>query len=59
MPVMAAISVVPIGAVTPSVGAIIAAAFRVLERYPQVQRELSAMGTTLVGELPEVLAACG
>lgn len=59
MPVMAEISVAPIGAVTPGVGVIIAAAFRVLERYPQVQRERSAMGTTLVGELPDVVAACG
>lgn len=59
MPVMAEITVVPIGTATPSVGTIIAEAFRVLERYPQVQHELGAMGTTLIGELPDVLAACG
>ena len=59
MPVMAEISVVPIGTNGPSVGAIVAEALRALEAYPDVQHELSGMGTTLIGELPDVLAACG
>ena len=59
MPVIAEISVVPIGTNGPSVGAIVAEALRALEAYPAVQHELSAMGTTLIGELSAVLAACG
>ena len=59
MPVMAEISVVPIGTNGPSVGAIVAEALRALEGYPEVQHELSGMGTTLIGELSAVLAACG
>lgn len=59
MPVMAEISVVPIGTNGPSVSALVAEALRALEQHPDVQHELTAMGTTLVGELPVVLAACG
>ena len=58
MPVMAEITVVPIGLNGPSVGALVAEALRVLEGHPDVQHELSGMGTTLSGELPAVLAAC-
>src|SRR5262245_1297130 len=58
MPVMAEISVIPIGTANPSVGGLIAAALRALEAYPAVQHELTAMGTTLTGELADVLAAC-
>ena len=59
MPVMAEISVIPIGTASPSVGALIAAALRALDDYPGVQHELTAMGTILTGELADVLAACG
>jgi len=59
MPVMVEITVVPVGTATPSVGAIIAEAVRVLADYPQIEHDLSAMGTTLVGEMSDVLAACG
>ncbi len=59
MPVMAEITVVPVGTATPSVGKIIAEAVRVLADYPQIEHDLSAMGTTLVGEMADVLAACG
>lgn len=59
MAVMAEISVVPIGTNGPSVSALVAEALRALEAHPDVQHELTAMGTTLVGELSAVLAACG
>jgi uncharacterized protein (TIGR00106 family) len=59
VPVMAEISVIPIGTASPSVGRLIAAALRALDDYPGVQHELTAMGTTLTGELADVLAACG
>ena len=59
MPVMAEISVIPIGTTSPSVGGLIAAALRALEAHPAVRHELTAMGTTLTGELADVLAACG
>lgn len=59
MPVMAEISVIPIGTNGPSVSALVAEALRALEDHPDVQHELTAMGTTLVGELSAVLAACG
>lgn len=59
MPVMAEISVIPIGTAGPSVGAIVAEALRALEGHPDVRHELTAMGTTLTGELSAVLAACG
>ncbi len=59
MSVMAEISVVPIGTGGPSVSALVAAALRALEGHPGVRHELTAMGTTLTGELAEVLAACG
>lgn len=59
MPVMAEISVVPIGTDGPSVSALVAEALRALDGHPDVQHELTAMGTTLVGELSAVLAACG
>lgn len=59
MPVMAEISVIPIGTASPSVGALVATALRALEAHPGVWHELTAMGTTLTGELADVLAACG
>ena len=59
MPVMAEISVIPIGGGAPGVSAEVAAAIRALAAFPAVRHELSAMGTTLSGELADVLAACG
>lgn len=59
MPVMAEISVVPLGTGSPSVGDLVAAALRAAEAFPQVTAELTAMGTTLTGELDDVLAVCG
>ena len=56
--VMAEISVIPLGTGTPSVGEQVAAALRALEAFPAVEHELTAMGTTLVGERSTVLAAC-
>ena len=56
--VMAEISVIPLGTGTPSVGEQVAAALRALDAYPAVEYELTAMGTTLVGERGAVLAAC-
>ncbi len=56
--VMAEISVIPLGTGTPSVGEQVAAALRTLEAFPAVEHELTAMGTTLVGERGAVLAAC-
>ncbi len=56
--VMAEISVIPLGTGTPSVGEQVAAALRALDAYPTVEHELTAMGTTLVGERGAVLAAC-
>lgn len=58
MPVMAEISVVPLGTGGAGVGAEVAAAVRALDRFPAVRHELTAMGTTLLGELTDVLAAC-
>lgn len=58
MPVMAEISVVPVGGGTPSVSDEVAAALRALDAHPAVRHELTAMGTTLTGELDTVLAAC-
>lgn len=59
MTVMAEISVVPVGTGSPSVGAAVAAAVRALAAYPNVTVDLGAMGTTLTGELADVLGACG
>ena len=59
MPVMAEISVVPVGTGAASVSGEIAAAMRALDAFPTVRHELGAMGTTLTGELSDVLAACG
>lgn len=58
MAVMAEISVVPIGTGSPSVSGEVAAALRALDAHPAVQHELTAMGTTLTGEINDVLAAC-
>lgn len=59
MAVMAEISVVPIGTGGPSVGELVAVALRALAAHPDVRHELGAMGTTLTGELNDVLLACG
>ena len=59
MPVMAEISVLPIGTGGPSVGELVAGALRALDAHPAVSYELTAMGTTLTGELNDVLLACG
>ncbi len=59
MAAMAEISVVPIGTAGPSVSELVAEALRALAEHPTVQYELTAMGTTLTGELSAVLAACG
>ena len=56
--VMAEISVIPLWTGTPSVGEQVAAALRALEAFPAVEHELTALGTTLVGERGAVLAAC-
>jgi uncharacterized protein (TIGR00106 family) len=59
MPVMAEISVIPIGTGGPSVGKLVADALHALAAHPSVRHELGAMGTTLTGELNDVLLACG
>lgn len=59
MPVMAEISVIPIGTGGPSVGKLVADALKALDAHPNVRHELAAMGTTLTGELNDVLLACG
>ena len=59
MSVMAEISVIPIGGGAPGVSAEVAAAIRALAAFPAVRHQLTAMGTTLSGELADVLAACG
>ena len=59
MPVMAEISVIPIGTGAPGVSGEIAAALRALDAHPGVRHELTAMGTVLTGELADVLVACG
>lgn len=59
MAVMAEISVIPIGTGGPSVGKLVADALKALAAHPNVSYELSAMGTTLTGELNDVLLACG
>ena len=59
MPVMAEISVIPIGTGGPSVGKLVADALKALDAHPNVRYELGAMGTTLTGELNDVLLACG
>lgn len=59
MAVMAESSVIPIGTGGPSVGKLVADALKALAAHPNVRHELSAMGTTLIGELNDVLLACG
>src|SRR5215211_423257 len=59
MAVMAEVSVIPIGTGGPSVGKLVADALRALDAHPNVRYELGAMGTTLIGELNDVLLACG
>lgn len=56
---MVEISVVPVGTGSASVGAGVAASLRALSAHPDVSVELGAMGTTLTGELNDVLLACG
>ena len=59
MAVMAEISVIPIGTGGPSVGKLVADALKALAAHPNVRYELSAMGTTLTGELNDVLQPSG
>ena len=57
MAVMGEISVIAIGTGGPSVGKLVADALGALAAHPNVRYELGAMGTTLTGELNDVLLA--
>lgn len=51
------IHITPLGTATPSVSQYVAAAEAVLAQYPNIQRRINPMTTTLEGDLDEVLAA--
>lgn len=53
--VIAEVSVVPVGAKTPSLSAYVAKAVKVLSQEKGIKYQLTAMGTLLEGELDEVL----
>ncbi|MFO8143198.1 MAG: MTH1187 family thiamine-binding protein [Dehalococcoidales bacterium] len=56
--VIAEISVVPVGTVTPSVSQYVVRAVGVLERRPELNYTLTGMGTIIEGELKDVMDAC-
>jgi uncharacterized protein (TIGR00106 family) len=53
---IAEISVVPLGTKTPSVSQYVARAIKVLEKEKDIKYELTAMGTTVEGDLDRILA---
>lgn len=55
--VIAEVSVVPMGTMTPSASRYVARAVRVLKQQNRIKYQLTAMGTLLEGELSEVLEA--
>lgn len=55
--VVAEVSVVPMGTMTPSASQYVARAIRVLKQQNRIKYQLTAMGTLLEGELSEVLEA--
>jgi len=55
MPI-AEISVVPLGTGTPSVSQYVARAVKVLQQEKDIKYELTAMGTTIEGDLDRILA---
>lgn len=55
--VIAEVSVVPMGTMTPSASQYVARAIRVLKQQNRIKYQLTAMGTLLEGELSEVLEA--
>lgn len=56
--VIAEISVVPVGTVTPSVSQYVVRAVGVLEKRPELNYTLTGMGTIIEGELKDVMDAC-
>lgn len=58
-PVVAEISVVPLGTATTSVSRYVAACLKVLDGVPEVSYQLTAMGTIVQGPLARVLELAG
>jgi len=54
---IAEISVVPLGTGTPSVSKYVARAVEVLQQEKDIRYELTAMGTTIEGDLDKILMA--
>lgn len=55
--IIAEVTVVPLGTATASLSAFVAAAEKVLQKFPALKSMLTPMSTILEGELDEVLAA--
>lgn len=52
-----AVSVAPLGTGEPSVSRFVAAALKVLEKYPDLEYRLDPMFTTIQGDLPRIFQA--
>ena len=50
------VNVIPLGTETPSVSKYVAGAIKILKNEKDVKYELTAMGTTIEGELPRLLS---
>lgn len=55
--VIAEVTVVPLGTATTSMSGFVAAAEKVLKKFPNIKSMLTPMSTILEGEIVEVLAA--
>lgn len=51
------LTITPLGTASPSVSQYVAAAEAILDQYPNIQRRLNPMSTTLEGELDDILTA--
>ena len=55
--VIAEVSVIPVGTMTPSASDYVARAMKALKQQKNIKYQLTAMGTLLEGELSDVLGA--
>lgn len=51
------VSITPIGTQNPSVSSYVAECHKVLGRYPEIEFQLTPMGTVMEGELPLIMKA--
>jgi uncharacterized protein (TIGR00106 family) len=56
---MIEVSIVPVGTSTPSVSRYVAGAIKILQGEPDINYELTSMGTIIEGDLERLLALAG